>query len=129
MSLAVIYKVHREVPSVIFLNKRLRILWAIKKGQSRKTGNIEHAGRRQAKQNKNTMQYVLDTTICKQAMRHLINNWRFKGNRTLFLCVRSNGHHNTELKSVKTQLVLKDSIMHRPSKIKMVYAKRPHFLN
>jgi hypothetical protein len=61
--LGVIYKVHREVPSVIVQNKRLRILRAIKKGQSRKTGNIEHAGRRQTKQNKNTIQYVLDTTI------------------------------------------------------------------
>jgi hypothetical protein len=58
-------------------------------------------------------------TICKQAMRHLINNWRFKGNRTLFLCVRSNGHHNTELKSVKTQLVLKDSIIHVRPKLKL----------
>jgi hypothetical protein len=127
MSLVVICKVHREVPNVIFQNKRLRILRAIKKGQPRKTGNIEHAGRRQTKQNKNTIQYVLDTTICKQAMRHLIENWRFKGNRTSFLCVRGNGHHNTELKSVKTQLVLKGSIMHRSSKIKIVYAKRPSF--
>jgi hypothetical protein len=30
--LGVIYKVHREVPSVIVQNKRLRILRAIKKG-------------------------------------------------------------------------------------------------
>jgi hypothetical protein len=48
----------------------------------------------------------------------LLNNWRFKGNRTLFLCVRSNGHHNTELKSVKTQLVLKDTIIHVRPKLK-----------
>ena len=34
---------------------------AIKKGQSRETGN-----KTKDKQSKNTTQYVLDTTICKQ---------------------------------------------------------------
>ena len=34
---------------------------AIKNGQSRETGNID-----KEKQNKNTTQYMLDTTICKQ---------------------------------------------------------------
>ena len=34
---------------------------AIKNGKSRETGNID-----EKKQNKNTTQYVFDTTICKQ---------------------------------------------------------------
>ena len=37
---------------------------AIKDGQSRETGNTGH--RRQSKINRNTTQYVLDTTIRKQ---------------------------------------------------------------
>jgi hypothetical protein len=37
---------------------------AIKNGQSRETGNIEYTRKRQTKQK---TQYVLDTTLCKQA--------------------------------------------------------------
>ena len=37
---------------------------AIKNGQSRETGNIRYTRRRQTKQK---TQYVLDTTLCKQA--------------------------------------------------------------
>ena len=46
---------------------------AIKNGQSRKTCNID-----EEKQNKNTTQYVLDTTICKQTQikSPSTNNWR-----------------------------------------------------
>ena len=36
---------------------------AIKNGQSRETGNID-----EEKQNENTTQYVLDTTMCKQTI-------------------------------------------------------------
>ena len=42
---------------------------AIKNEQSRETGNIVYK-RRQKKQNNNTSQYVLDTTILKQTQRH-----------------------------------------------------------
>jgi hypothetical protein len=46
---------------------------AIKNGQSRKTCNID-----EEKQNKNTTQYALDTTICKQTQikSPSTNNWR-----------------------------------------------------
>jgi hypothetical protein len=38
---------------------------AIKNGQSRKTLNVGHRTEEEIKQNKNTTQYVLDTTINK----------------------------------------------------------------
>ena len=38
---------------------------AIKNGQPRETGNIWYT-RRKKNKNKNTTQYVLDTTMCKQ---------------------------------------------------------------
>ena len=38
---------------------------AIKKGQSRKTGNIHLLSKTKKKQNKNTIQYVLDAIIRK----------------------------------------------------------------
>ena len=37
---------------------------AITNGESRETGNLEYP--RQRKSTKNTTQYVLDTTMCKQ---------------------------------------------------------------
>jgi hypothetical protein len=43
--------------------------WAIKIGQSRETGNIQHWVHKtqdEDKQNKNTTQYMSDTTISKQ---------------------------------------------------------------
>ena len=45
---------------------------AIKNGQSRETGNIGYTGRRIQNKNKNTTQYVLDTTIRKQTQITLI---------------------------------------------------------
>ena len=56
------------------------------------------------KHNKSTTQYVLDTTIRKQAQitqtKHESSHKQLeaKTNRTLFLCGKCNGHHITELK-------------------------------
>ena len=50
---------------VIHLKKTLENTeWTIINGQSRETGNM--GTQDEEKQNKNTTQYVLDTTICKQ---------------------------------------------------------------
>jgi hypothetical protein len=57
---------------------------AIKNGQSRETDNIYRVHKTEKKTNKNTTQYVLDTTICKQIqitygkqdMSPPTNNWR-----------------------------------------------------
>ena len=50
---------------------------AIKNGQSRETGNIRYTRGRQT--DKNTTQYMLDTTICKQTQVNktwaLVQRW------------------------------------------------------
>ena len=48
---------------------------AVKKGQSRETGNIGYTRRR--KYNKDTTQYVLDTTILKQTQITFIRARKF----------------------------------------------------
>jgi hypothetical protein len=58
----------------------------------------------QDKQNKNTTQFLLDTTIRNQTdityiRRAFRKKLEVKTNRTLFLCVDRNGHQNTELKT------------------------------
>ena len=56
------------------------------------------------KQNKNTTQYVLDTTMRKQTQITSIRyepsykQLEVKTKRTSFLCGNRNGHHNTELR-------------------------------
>jgi len=56
------------------------------------------------KTKKNTTQYVLDTTMCKQTQTTQIKHEpsykqrEVKTNRTSHLCGNHNGHHNTELK-------------------------------
>ena len=47
------------------------------------------------KQNKNTTQYMLDTTIRKQL--------EVKTNRTSFLCGNRNGHHKTRVSLRRSQ--------------------------
>ena len=55
-------------------------------------------------QNKNTTQYVLDTTMHKQTNKNTVSKTRAshkqpgaKTNRISCLCGNRNGHHNTEL--------------------------------
>jgi hypothetical protein len=75
---------------------------AIKKAQFRGTGNTGYARRR--KTNKNTTQYVLNTTIRKQTQITLIRyepsykQLEVNTNRTSSLCGNRNGHHNRERK-------------------------------
>jgi len=51
------------------------IIYTISKGQSKKE-NLKTGNKMKKKPNKNTIQYVLDTTIRKQDMHPSTNNWR-----------------------------------------------------
>jgi hypothetical protein len=54
------------------------------------------------KQNKNTTQYVLETTMHKTNVNKtcaLLQTTEVKTNRTSFSCENRNGHHNTELRT------------------------------
>jgi hypothetical protein len=63
--------------------------------------NWKESTKDEDKQNKNTTQYLLGTTI--YANKHIryepsYKQLEVKMNRTLFLCGNRNGHHNMELR-------------------------------
>jgi len=62
---------------------------AIKKGQSRETGNIGYT-QDYEKQNKNTTQYALETTIPKQTQKRKYKQLTVKTNQTSFLSLSFN---------------------------------------